>query len=104
MGPSSGNSVRISEDICPCLRGRILNVSIPLAMLGLLICFNASITAGSFLGCGSDRVAPLLDEQGTKRVDRALDGLEVRIHGHRLLEALERARRLVELQPGHPVG
>src|SRR5688572_17090486 len=103
MGPSSGKSVRISEDICPWLRGRTLNVSMPLAMLGLLIFFRASITAGSSPGTGSDGVAPLLEEQRAQRVDGLLDGVEIRIDGQRLLEARERARGLVELQPDHAV-
>src|SRR2546422_7752206 len=84
--------------MCPTLRGRILKVSMPLAMLGLLIFLSASITSAS-----SDGVAALLDQERAERLDRLADGLEVGIHGQRLLEALERAGRLVEAEPDHAV-
>src|SRR2546422_1708675 len=58
--------------MCPTLRGRILKVSMPLAMLGLLIFLSASITSAS-----SDGVAALLDQERAERLDRLADGLEV---------------------------
>src|SRR3989454_6181795 len=68
--------------MCPTLRGRILKVSMPLAMLGLLIFLSASITSAS-----SDGVAALLDQERAERLDRLADGLEVGIDRQRLLEA-----------------
>src|SRR5439155_835227 len=84
--------------MCPTLRGRILKVSMPLAMLGLLIFLSASITSAS-----SDGVAALLDQERAERLDRLADGLEVGIDRQRLLEALERAGGLVEAEPDHAV-
>src|SRR5467141_5099071 len=84
--------------MCPTLRGRILKVSMPLAMLGLLIFLSASITSAS-----SDGVAALLDQECAERLDSLAHGIEVGIHGQRLLEALERAGGLVEAEPDHAV-
>src|SRR5689334_7750023 len=70
----------------------------PLAMLGLVIFFRASIT-----GASSDGVATLLNHELAECVDRLADRLEVRVHRQRLLEALEGASRLVETKPDHAV-
>src|SRR5207237_5756771 len=79
--------------------GRTLNVSMPLAMLGLLIFLSASIMSSPRL----DGVAALLDQECAEGLGRLADRLEVGVHGQRLLEPLERARGLVEPEPDHAV-
>src|SRR5713226_9496544 len=97
----------------PWLRGRTLNVSMALAMLGLEIFRSASITSTSCCKRRekpvrvppgpSDRVPPLLDEESAKHLDRLRHRFEIRVHGEGALEVRQGAGGLVELHVDHPV-
>src|SRR5262245_28904169 len=98
----------MSDDICPWLRGRTLNVSMALATLGLEILRRASITVSSLTGVSkfalrSHGVASLPAEQVAQEVGRLLDLLHVGIDREGPLEIVEGPGRFVQLQVVHAV-
>src|SRR5713101_3125740 len=105
MGPSSGKSPRISEETLPTSRGRILNVSMALATLGLVILVRASIcwlvsgTGGPPWGTVEclDGALALLDEHLLGLTEPEIDlavaaehAPVVRVALHHLVAVLER--------------
>src|SRR5712692_2235812 len=103
-GPSSGKRPRISEETLPTSRGRILNVSMALATLGLVILVRASIcwlvsgTGGPPWGTVEclDGALALLDEHLLELFDHGFDLREVWIDLEGPLEIREGLLGLTE--------
>src|SRR6266849_2175898 len=103
-GPSSGKRPRISEETLPTSRGRILNVSMALATLGLVILVRASIcwlvsgTGGPPWGTVEclDGALALLDEHLLELFDHGFDLREVGIDLEGPLEVREGLLGLAE--------